>query len=120
MAFEGFRRTVAVVEQAKSALAAAAPTGRSAGASLAEALGAFEAGMRMAVAMMPSWRTAELEDRWAACLAALETAAGDAERVRLHAAPEGYEGLYGTLADLMGPLDAAFTAAADRFRRLGA
>jgi len=113
-----FRRTLAVVEEAKAGLAAAAPRRRGAGAPLAEAMAAFDQGLREAEAEMPGWRQPEVEDVWSRCQAAVREAAAKAERFRLADPPEGYEALYGELADLMEPLD-AFGAALERFRELG-
>jgi exonuclease VII small subunit len=117
-AFVRFRRTVAAVEEAKETLAAAAPRGRSSGVPLAEALAAFEQGLRDASASMPSWRRPEVENVWRACGQGLEEASRGAEGFRMAEMPKGYEQLYGELADLMEPLD-AFAAALERFRDLG-
>jgi hypothetical protein len=117
-AFVAFRRTVDRVEEAKRRLAAAAPGGRSAGIPLAEALSGFEGELREAVSAMPEWRLADLEDVWAMCSAGLEESLRRTEVLRLGEAPEGYEHLYGSLADLMDPLD-AFAVALRRFRSSG-
>lgn len=118
VSFEAFRRTVEVVEGAKRALAAAAPGGRSPGAALAEALAAFEEGLREARAGMVEWQAPEVEEAWSECSAAMDEALHRAERLRLGDVPEGYEQLYGILGDLMDPLD-AFARALARFRALG-
>jgi hypothetical protein len=117
-AFVRFRQTVAAVEAAKESLAAAAPTGRSAGVPLAEALAGFDQGLREASASMPGWRRPEVEEAWSSCRRALEEAGRRADRLRVGDAPEGYEALYGELGDLMEPLD-AFAAALERFREHG-
>ena len=117
-AFEGFRRTVDLVEEAKRRLAGAAPGGRSAGTPLAEALSGFEVGLRAAAGAMADWRVAELDDAWAACSAGLDESLRRAERLRLGEAPDGYEQLYGSLADLMDPLE-SFALALQRFRSVG-
>jgi len=109
---------VAAVEEAKEALAAAAPGGRSSGAPLAEALAAFDECLGEARGSMPSWRRPGLDEVWGACRRGLEEAMRRAERFRLGDTPEGYEQLYGELADLMEPLD-AFAVALDRFHELG-
>ena len=54
------------------------------------------------------------------CGSALAEARRRAEDLRLNGAPESYEQLYGTLGDLMEPLDQAFSDALERFRALGA
>jgi hypothetical protein len=117
-AFEAFRRSVDLVEEAKRRLAAAAPGGRSAGIPLAEALSGFEEGLREASSMITGWRLAELEDVWSMCSTGLDESLRRAERLRLGEAPDGYEQLYGGLADLMEPLD-EFAAGLGRFRALG-
>jgi hypothetical protein len=118
VAFEGFLETLALVEGSKTALAAAAPSGRRSGAPLAEALGHFEEGLLAAARSMPAWRSPGIEPHWLACRAGVEEAARRAERFRLEAEPAGYEELYGALGDLMEPLG-AFQGALDAFRRLG-
>jgi len=117
-AFESFRRVLAVVEGAKGSLAAAAPGGRSAGVPLADALAAFEQGLHDASTAMSSWHQPEMEEAWSSCREGLEESRRGAERLRLGNAPEGYEQLYGQLADLMEPLD-AFAQALERFHELG-
>jgi hypothetical protein len=117
-AFAAFHRTVDLVEEAKRRLTAAAPGGRSAGIPLAEALSGFEEGLREAASTMAGWRLAELEDVWSMCSAGLDESRQSVERLRLGQAPDGYEQLYGGLADLMEPLD-PFAAGLRRFRALG-
>lgn len=109
---------VDTVEEAKNGLSAAAPGGRSAGIPLAEALAAFEQGLRDASASMPAWRRPEVAEVWTACQEGLQEAGGRAECLRLGDAPDGYEQLYGELGDLMEPLD-SFIRAVERFRELG-
>jgi hypothetical protein len=117
-AFEAFRRSVGLVEDAKRRLAAAAPGGRSTGIPLAEALAGFEEGLREASSAMADWRVAEVEEVWSVCSAAVAESAKRAERLRLGDVPDGYEHLYGALADLMDPLE-AFAAPLRRFRSIG-
>jgi hypothetical protein len=114
-----FRVSVDGVEEAKGRLAAAAPGGRSRGVPLAEALAAFEVGLHETQATMAAWRIPDVEDVWNECSAALAESLRRAERLRLGDAPDGYEQLYGTLGDLMDPLE-AFASAVDRFRALSA
>jgi hypothetical protein len=115
---QAFRSTLTLVEEAKRRLAAAAPAGRSAGVPLAEALAGFEEGLLAARSTMDGWRAAEVEEVWSGCSAALDESSLRAGRLRLGQPPEGYEQLYGTLGDLMDPLE-AFARALDRFRALG-
>jgi hypothetical protein len=117
-AFEAFRRTVDLIEDAKRRLAAAAPGGRSAGIPLAEALAGFEEGLREASSAMADWQVAEVAEVWSVCSAGVAESARRADRLRLGPAPDGYEQLYGALADLMDPLQ-AFVAALRRFRSIG-
>jgi hypothetical protein len=117
--FDGFRRVVEHVERAKTALTDAVPTTRLPGRPLADALLEFEEELAAARSEMASWRLDELEDVWAACAAAITEARDGAERLRLvDAPPVGFEGLIGTIGDLLARLD-AFAAAAERFRELG-
>jgi hypothetical protein len=107
------------VEEAKGSLAAAAPSGRAAGVPLAEAIAAFEEGLSSASKTMPQWREGGLEEAWTACQAGLAEAGRRAEELRVEAAPGGYEALYGTLGDIMDPLDEVFSSALRRFGELG-
>jgi hypothetical protein len=117
-AFAAFRAALASVEEAKAALASAAPTGRRAGRPLAEAIMGFESGLRQAREQMPGWREPSVFGEWGECLSALEEAGRRAERLRLGATPDGYEKLYGALGELLEPLE-AFAKARGRFRQLG-
>jgi hypothetical protein len=115
---DGFRAVVAHVERAKNALTDAVPTTRLPGTPLAEALHVFDEELAAADHEMPAWRSDQLEDVWRACAGALDEARALAERLRLGAdAPAAFEGLIGTIGDLLAPLD-AFEEAADRFREL--
>jgi len=117
-AFVGFVRTVERIERAKASLLAAVPGGRGGGLAPAEALAGFEAGLLDARREMDGWRAADLEMDWERCSIGLEEASRRAEHLRLKASPEGYEQLYGTLADLLDPLE-AFVLALERFDELG-
>jgi hypothetical protein len=105
------------VEDAKRRLAAAAPGGRAEGIPLAEALAGFEEGIGEASAQMDAWRVDEVSAVWPDCSRGIDEALRRAERLRLGAAPDGYENLYGVLADLMEPLE-VFRDALRRFREL--
>jgi hypothetical protein len=88
------------------------------GRPLAEALWAFEAGLREVEAQMDAWRTPEVETEWIAADAGLAEALGTAERLRTRdAEPGGFEELIGVVGDLLAPLE-AFEAASARFREL--
>jgi hypothetical protein len=69
---------------------------------------------------MDGWRAEDLERAWTDVRDGLEEALGRAERLRLEAPdPGGFEGLIGTIQDLLDPLE-ALAAAAERFRALRA
>ena len=114
--FAGFLRVLDLVEEAKASLVSAAPTGRPARISLAEALAGFEVGLHAAADAMPAWRSRSTEASWLRCRSGLEEAARGAEELRLHASPQGYEELVAVIDALLQPLE-AFEWAADRFRR---
>lgn len=113
-----FLRVVRPVEQAKAELVEAAPTSRTAGRPLAEALFGFEASLEDAAASMGDWRVEELETEWRACDEGVRESLRLARRLRLDVEPpEGFEALIATLGDLMAPLS-AFESAEERFRSL--
>jgi hypothetical protein len=117
-ALDGFRAVIAHVERAKGSLTDAVPTTRLPGRPLAEALLEFEDELGRAEALMSSWRVEELDVEWRSCADAIDEARAGAERLRMGAdAPVGFEGLIGTIGDLLAPLD-AFGEAAERFRDL--
>ncbi len=103
------------VAEARTALSAAAPSGRGPGVPLAAALAGFEEQLAEAGRAMSGWRRPEVEDAWRACSTALEQAAERAEELRLAGTPNGYEELYGVLDDVMAPLD-TFGPAEEAFR----
>jgi hypothetical protein len=116
--FEAFRALLLPLEGARSVLTEAVPTTRLPGRPFAEVLTEFESLLREVEPAMAGWRTLELEREWSACARGLHDALALAERVRLRATtPEGFEGLIGTIGDLLAPLD-AFAAAAEWFRDL--
>jgi hypothetical protein len=117
-AFRALVATIQSVEAAKAALLAAVPGGRRSGAPLAEALAGFEEGLDEASSLMAGWREEQVLPEWEVCASALHESALRAEHLRLVLTPEGYEQLYGTLGDLIEPLE-AFALALARFRQLG-
>jgi hypothetical protein len=117
-AFRAYSDTLATVEEAKAALAAAAPARRTPGVPLAEAVAGFEWGLRRATEGMPSWRLPEVEEAWSTCVAALKESILRAQRFRMEDAPEGYERIYLALGELMDPLG-AFQDALRRFEAHG-
>ncbi len=118
--FEAFHDVLAHLEPAKAALADVMPSTRMPGRPLPDALAEFEDGLARADAVMPRWRTPELEPEWEACVRGLAASRQRARRFR-EEAPElgGFEGLIWAVEELMTPLD-AFASAAERFHRLGA
>ena len=85
------------IERAKAELVAAVPSPRGVpGRPLADAVAAFEDGLREAAA------APDVPDGWRA---AIRESLELAERLRLDAPPLDYEGLVGALADLLAPLD---------------
>ena len=81
-----FDDLVPELERAKAALADAVPGTRMPGRPLAEALWAFETGLREAEERMGAWRTPEVEAEWIAAEAGLAEALGMASRVRRRSA----------------------------------
>jgi hypothetical protein len=113
-----FDDLVPVLERAKAALTDAVPGTRMPGRPLAEALWAFESGLREVEGGMDAWRAPEVDTEWLAARAGLDSSLGLAERLRIgDAEPRGFEELIGVVGDLLAPLE-AFGAAAARFREL--
>lgn len=99
-----FDSALALVEQAKRELVAAAPSPRGIqSVSIADALISFEELLRTAGSELEVWQGPEEATR--ACRAALDEAFRRAERLRLDAPPLDYEILVAALADLIEPLD---------------
>jgi hypothetical protein len=91
---------LARIERAKADLVEAVPSPRGVpGRPLADALVAFEEGLREAAASLE----AASRQEWRA---AVDESLRRAERLRLEAPTLDYEGLVTVLADLMAPLDA--------------
>lgn len=113
-----FDDLVPVLERAKAALTDAVPGTRLPGRPLAEALWAFESGLREVADGMNEWRAPDVETEWCAARAGLDESLALAERLRTSdTAPRGFEELIGVVGDLLAPLE-AFEAAAARFREL--
>jgi hypothetical protein len=113
-----FDDLVPALERAKADLTDAVPGTRLPGRPLAEALWAFETGLREVERGMDTWRAPEVETEWLATEAGLLEALGLAERLRTgDAEPRGFEELIGVVGDVLAPLE-AFEAAAARFREL--
>lgn len=116
--FAAFIAVVQELERGKRSLTEAVPTTRLPGRPLADALSEFEEVLHAAADGMATWLCPELEEAWLAAASGLEEALRRAELLRLEA-PDmvGFEGLIGTIGDLMAPLE-AFEGAAERFRAL--
>ena len=90
-------RVLERIERAKADLVAAVPSPRGVpGRPLADALAAFEDGLREAVARP------DVSERWRT---GIDESLRRAERLRLEAPVLDYEGLVTALADLIEPLD---------------
>jgi hypothetical protein len=111
-----FGAAVRNVDRAKQSLLGAVPRGRGPGVPVAEAVAAFEEGLRAARGALDRWPPAAAEEQRGACRAALEESLRRAEALRLEATPQGYEELYALLGHVLDPLD-AFGDVAPRLRR---
>jgi hypothetical protein len=117
-AFRAFSVVVDAIEPAKAAVADVLPGTRLPGRPLNDALAEYRAGVEEAQAGMAAWRCPQLEAEWQACDAGLEMASERAAALVSHEGdPVGFEGLLGTVQDLIEPLD-PFVVAAERFRAL--
>ena len=113
-----FEEVLSEVERAKSALTDAVPGSRVPGRPLAEAVLAFEDGLRSAAEGMDRWRAPEVEREWLQASDGLRASLALAERLRTEAAePAGFEGLIGSIGELLAPLE-TFGDAIERFRSL--
>jgi len=117
-AADAFAAVLAELEPAKADLAEVLPTNRLPGRPLVDALLAFETALGRARELMGGWRTPEVDDVWHRCAGGIDLAIERARTLRREA-PDlgGFEGLLGTVQDLMDPLD-PFEEAASRFRAL--
>jgi hypothetical protein len=116
--FAAFQRVLDEIEPAKSGLADVLPGTRLPGRPLTDAVGEYRRRLELATGEMPGWRCAELEPEWTACEDGLRLGLDRAARLlTLGEEPVGFEGLLGTIEQLMDPLD-PFVAAEERFRSL--
>lgn len=116
--FRAFGAVLAEIEPAKAELAEVMPSNRLPGRSLVDALGGYEERLARARAIMPAWRRPEVESEWIACDEGLARGLALAARLRQEA-PDlgGFEGLLGTVQDLLDQLD-PFVTGAERFASL--
>src|SRR5262249_40032649 len=105
-AYESFRTTLRIVDEAKRCLTEAVPSTRLPGRPLADALSDFESLLDRARQEMRSWFRPELEAAWSAADRGVASALDRATKLREGATiPQGFEGLISTLGDLVDPLD---------------
>jgi hypothetical protein len=110
-AFDAFAEVVTGIERGKAALTESVPSTRFAGRPLAETLFEFEEALAEAAERMPGWRRPEVEHVWTEADAGLREARSRAARLRMEAPdPGGFEGLIGTIGDLLAPLEVFATA----------
>lgn len=106
------------IEPAKGGLTDVLPGTRLPGRPLGDAVGEYRARLTRAGLLMAGWRCAEVEPEWRACTRGLGEALDRADRLlAMPDDPGGFEGLLGTIEQLLDPLD-PFVTAAQRFRDL--
>jgi hypothetical protein len=116
--YEAFHAVLEEIEPAKAGLADVLPSTRLPGRPLNDAVGEYRTRLERATSTMPGWRRPEVEDVWRACADGLAQGIDRAaELLERDADPPGFEGLLGTVGQLMDPLD-PFVAAEERFRSL--
>lgn len=115
---EAFHAVLHEVEPAKAGLADVLPSTRLPGRPLNDAVGEYRTRLERASRSMAGWRCPELEDAWRACADGLDVGIDRASRLlATDEDPPGFEGLLGTVEQLMDPLE-PFAAAEERFRSL--
>ncbi len=116
--FEAFQMVLDQIEPAKAGLADVLPGTRLPGRPLNDAVAEYAERLGRARTSMPAWRCPEVETEWVACDGGLILGLDRAGRVLdTDEDPAGFEGLLGTVEQLLDPLD-PFVAAAERFRKL--
>ena len=106
------------IEPGKAGLADVLPGTRLPGRPLRDAVDEFRDRLIRARGLMPAWRCPEVEAEWGACVRGVQEAIDRADRLLARAEdPVGFEGLLGTVEQLLDSLD-PFTAASERFRKL--
>jgi hypothetical protein len=116
--YQAFLAVLEQLEPAKAGIADVLPTTRLPGRPLRDAVEEYRDRLARAHPLMPAWRCDEVRDEWEACARGLAEALCRADR--LLAQPEdpvGFEGLLGTVEQLLDPLD-PFGSAAERFWHL--
>ncbi len=116
--YEAFHAVLEEIEPAKAGLADVLPGTRLPGRPLDDAVEEYRARLERATPAMAAWRHPEVEAVWVACADGLSVGIERATRVlALVEEPAGFEGLLGTVEQLMDPLD-PFATAEERFRAL--
>ena len=116
--YEAFQAVLEEIEPAKAGLADVLPGTRLPGRPLNDALGEYRTRLERATTAMGAWRGPEVDDVWRACAEGLALGIERATRLlQMDDDPPGFEGLLGTIEQLMDPLD-PFAAAEERFRSL--
>jgi hypothetical protein len=116
--YEAFQVVLGEVEPAKAGVADVLPGTRLPGRPLRDAVGEYRERLVRAEHAMGAWRAPEVEHEWIACSEGLDVAVDRATRLLgLETDPEGFEGLLGTVEQLLDPLE-PFAAADERFRDL--
>jgi glycerophosphoryl diester phosphodiesterase len=106
------------IEPAKAGLADVLPSTRLPGRPLNDAVEAYLSHLRRAVTLMAAWRCPEVESIWHQCSHGLDVGIDRAQRLQsMPEDPVGFEGLLGTVEQLLDPLD-PFAAAEEGFRHL--
>jgi hypothetical protein len=115
---EAFQAVLAEIEPAKAGIADVLPGTRLPGRPLNDAVGEYRTRLQRATVAMEAWRCPDLEVAWRACAEGLAVGIDRATRLlAMDEDPPGFEGLLGTVEQLMDPLD-PFAAAEERFRAL--
>jgi hypothetical protein len=116
--YEAFHRVLDEIEPAKAGVADVLPGTRLPGRPLKDAVGEYRERLARASQIMTTWRCPEVETEWVACAEGVASALDRGKRLlALDAEPAGFEGLLGTVEQLLDPLD-PFVAAEERFRSL--
>jgi len=115
---DAFHAVLEEIEPAKAGLVDVLPSTRLPGRPLNDAVGEYRTRLVRATSAMAAWRRPEVEDVWQACTQGLAQGIERATRLlESDADPHGFEGLLGTVEQLMDPLD-PFAGAEERFRAL--
>jgi len=116
--YTAFQAVLEEIEPAKAGIADVLPSTRLPGRPLNDAVGEYRTRLERATTAMPGWRCPELDAEWRACADGLAEGIDRAKRLlSMNVDPAGFEGLLGTVEQLMDPLD-PFAAAEERFRSL--